>query len=464
MSLFSLLSVGSSGLAVNQKGIEVTGNNVANANTEGYSKQTLEVSTTPTLQFQGQMIGSGSVVTAINRETNTFVSKQLTAKSAEYGEENAKSMVLAEIEQIVSIEDGGISSAIDEFFDAWQELSLDPSSTLERQQVMQMGEDLANSLQSMVSDLQTVQGNINTDLAGKITTLNSQLEEIADLNVQIVAAESTGVSANALRDQRDLLVQDISEMAGVSYYEEANGMVSIQLSSGLPLVTADTVSTLSAEWNSGVMELSLSSGSSETILSAGDFSGEIGGMLEMRDEYIPELFEQLDILAYNLATEVNAVHSTGVDLDGHTGSDFFSYIASGSNPWDGVASTLSMVLTATSDVAAGTTASPDNQPGDNENVLNIVALQSALTIDGTSTFNDYYATLSSRVGLTVSQNTAALETADDSLTQLQNMRDSVSGVSTDEEMLMLVQYQSGYEAAARYLTTVDELLDTLMAM
>ncbi len=464
MSLFSLLSVGSSGLAVNQKGIEVTGNNVANVNTEGYSRQTLEVSSTPTLQFQGQMIGTGAVVTAINRETNTFVSKQLTAKSGQYGEENAKSTVLAEIEQIVSIEDGGVSTSIDEFFDAWQELSLDPSSTLERQEVMQQGEDLANSLQTMISDLKTVQENINTDLEGKITTLNSKLEEVADLNIQIVSAESTGVSANAMRDERDLLLQEISELAGVSYYEESNGMVSIQLSSGLPLVTADTVSTLSADWNSGVMELTLSSGASDTILNADDFSGEIGGMLEMRDEYIPELFEQLDILAYNLAEQVNAVHSSGVDLDGNSGTDFFSYISSGSNPWDGVASTLTMALSATSEVAAGTTAAPNNQPGDNENVLNIVALQDALTIDGTSNFNDYYATIASSVGLTVSQNAAALETADDSLTQLQNMRDSVSGVSTDEEMLMLVQYQSGYEAAARYLTTVDELLDTLMAM
>ena len=460
MSLTASLYIGSSGLAINQKGIEVTGNNVSNVNTEGYSKQTLEVSSSPALEYNGQMIGSGATVSGISRETNTFVTKQLTNKSAEYGEENAKSIVLAEIEQIVDIEEGSISTSIDEFFDAWQELSSNPSGTLERQQVMQIGANLAGDFQAMVSDLNTVAESINTDLEGKITTLNRQLQEIADLNIQIVSAESTGISANALRDQRDLLLQEVSEVAGVSYYEESNGMVSVQLAGGQPLVTADTVSTLATEWDSGTLNITLTSGASTTQLDAGDFGGEVGGMLEIRDEYIPDLIEQLDILAYNLATAVNTVHSGGVDQDGNAGTDFFTFSSSGTDPWDGAASTLTMALTDTSQVAAGLgTAS-----GDNENTLNMVALQNTALVDGTSTLNEYFATIAADVGLTVSQNTAALESAEDTLTQLQNMRDSISGVSTDEEMLLLVQYQAGYEAAAKYLTTVDEMLDTLMSM
>ena len=119
-----------------------------------------------------------------------------------------------------------------------------------------------------------------------------------------------------------------------------------------------------------------------------------------------------------------------------------------------------MALSSTSEVAAGNSATS----GDNENTLNMVALQDQNLINGTSTLNNYYASIAAAVGLTVSENDAALASSEDSLTQLQNMRASVSGVSTDEEMLMLVQYQSGYEAAARFLTTVDEMLDTLMSM
>ncbi len=463
MSIISSLYVGATGLSVNQKGIEVTGNNLSNVNTEGYTRQTLELSSTPTLEYGGQMIGTGSTVSSINRETNTFVTKQLISKTADYGEENAKNTILAEIEQIISIDgDGSLSTNIDEFFDAWQELSNDPSATLERQQVMQIGENLASSFQTLISDLDTVTSNINEDIEGKITSLNQQLQQIADLNVQIVSAESTGISANSLRDQRDLLLKEVSEVAGINYYEESNGMVSVQLASGQPLVTADTVSSLEAVWNSGTLDITLTSGASTVTLDADDFSGELGGMLELRDEYIPELVEQLDILAYNLATAVNTVHTSGYDQNGTGGSDFFSFSGSGVNPWDGAASTLVMALTDTAEVASAGNAGAGS--GDNENCLDMVALQDQNLINGTSTLNNYYASIAAEVGLTVSENSNALESIDDSLTQIQNMRDSVSGVSTDEEMLMLVQYQSGYEAAARFLTTVDEMLDTLMSM
>ena len=464
MGLNASLYIAASGLSVNQKGIEVTGNNVANVNTEGYSKQTIELSSTPALEFSGQMIGQGTTVSAINRETNSFVTKQLTNLTSEYGEENAKSLPLAEIELIVGVDDSTISTTIDEFFDSWQELSSDPSSTLQREQVMQIGENLAEQFQSIVSDLNDVQEGINDNLSGTISTLNQKLQQIADLNLQIVSSESTGITANSLRDQRDLLLQNVSEVAGISYYEESNGMVSVQLASGIPLVTADAVSELATEWNSGSLDITLTSGASTKTLSESDFGGEVGGQLELRDSYIPELVEELDILAYNLATAINSVHTSGYDLDGTAGSDFFTFSSSGSTAWEGAASTLSMALTSSSQVAAGVSAAPDNLSGDNENVLAILELQSETLIDGTTTLNEYYASIAAQVGLTVSQNTTALETAEDSLTQMQNMRDSVSGVSVDEEMLLLTQYQSGYEAAARYLTAVDEMLDVLMSM
>ncbi len=464
MSLLSSLFIGGSGLTVSQKGIEVIGNNVANINTEGYSRQRLVVSSSPTLEFKGQMVGSGATVSAINRENNGFISRQLTYKKAGYGEENSKSLILAEIERMVGVSNSSLSTDLDAYFDAWQELSDNPSGTLERRQVMQAGEALATSFQSMVGDLDAVTESVNDDIKGKISSLNEQLKEVADLNVQILSAESSGVQANAMRDRRDVLLQEISEVAGVNYYEEANGMVSVQMSNGQPLVSADTVSSLETEWVGGTLQVSLVSGVKNSVLDRSDFGGEIGGMLEMRDEYIPELKDDIDVLAYNLATAVNSVHSGGVDLDGVSGTDFFSISGSGPNAWSGAASSLTMALTDPRQVAAGVIAAPNNQPGDNGNTLNMVKLQDEPLVNGSSTLNDYYAAIASRVGLDVSQNKAALESAGDSLMQMQNMRDTVAGVSINEEILMLVQYQTGYEAAARFVSTVDELMDTLIAM
>lgn len=462
--LTSALNIGKTGLSVNQKGIEVAGNNVANVNTPGYSKQTLELSSTPTLQFNDQMIGQGAVVSSISREGDSFVSKQLIAKSAVYGEENAKNLPLAELERIVGIDDASLANDIDQFFDAWQELSSNPSGDLERQQVMQMGTDLASDFQGMISDLQAVEEGINGTLEGSITDLNRQLQEIADLNVKIVSAEATGISANALRDQRELLLQEVSEVAGINYFEEANGMVSVQLPSGLPLVTADTTSTISTERVSGSLQINLTSGASISILGSADFGGEIHGLLDLRDNYIPSVEEELDLLAYELAEAVNGVHTSGVDANGNPGSDFFSYSSSGSDPWTGAAATLSMALTATTEVAAGTVAAPNHQPGDNGNTLNMVALQDQDLVNGSSSFSEYYGKIAADVGLEVSQNSLSLVSAEDALVQMQNMRDATAGVSVDEEMLLLTQYQTGYEAAAKYLSTVDEMLNTLMNM
>lgn len=462
--LISALNIGTTGLSTNQKGIEVTGNNVSNVNTPGYSKQALELTSTPTLRFNDQMIGQGAVVDSITREGNRFVTKQLIDKTADYGETDAKDIPLAEIERVVGIDDTDLSNDIDQFFDSWQELSTDPSGGVYRQEVMQEGKDLANSLQKMVGDLHAVQEGINDDLEGTVTDLNRQLGEIADLNIQIVSAEATGISANSLRDQRDQLLQDVSSVAGINYFEESNGMVSVQLPSGLPLVTADTASEVSVQWVSGSMQLNLSSGASTTTLSGKDFGGEIRGMFDLRDDYVPSVIDDLDKLAYQLATSVNTVQSGGVDINGDPGTDFFSFGNSGPDPWSGAAATLEMALTDTSQVAAGTIASPDNQLGDNSNCLTMVDLQNQTLVNGTSNFGDFYAQIAAGVGLEVSQNSLSLDSAEDALVQMQNMRDTTAGVSIDEEMLLLTQYQTGYEAAAKYLTTVDEMLDTLMRM
>lgn len=461
MGLLSSLYTGSSGLSVNQKGIEVTGNNLANVNTEGYSKQTLELSSSPTLEFSGQMIGQGTYVSAISRETDSFVLSQINDKVADYGEENAKSLPLEELERIIGIDDDSLDNDIVDFFDSWQELSSNPSGNVERQQVMQSGEDLANNLQGMVEDLNASIEGLNDDLSANIIDLNRMLEEVADLNSQIVSSEATDISANSLRDQRDVLIQEISEKTGSSYYEENNGMVSIQLPNGVPLVTADSANSIETTWVSGTLEISLAAGATTVSLDGEDFGGEISGQLELRDEYIPQLVDQLDQLAYGIAEAVNAVHSTGVDADGNTGTDFFTYSGGSPDAWSGAASTLTMNLSSTSEVAAGTGGT--YYSGDNSNTLLMIELQDQELVNG-STLTEYYGVIAADVGLEVSQNELSLTSADDALTQIYNMRDETSGVSVDEEMLLLTQYQTGYEAAAKYLSAVDEMLDVLMTL
>ncbi len=175
------------------------------------------------------------------------------------------------------------------------------------------------------------------------------------------------------------------------------------------------------------------------------------------------VLDKLDQLAFGLANAVNTVHSSGIDANGNTGQDFFSYTSGTPHPpWSGAAATLSMTLTNPNEVAAGSGGT--YLPGDNSNCLKITGLQDKALINN-STINDYYNSIASDIGLEVSQNKQTLASTKDAMVQLQNMRDNTSGgVSIDEEMLMLIQYQTGYEAAAKYLSTVDEMLNTLMQL
>lgn len=458
--------MGKTGLMTSQLGIEITGNNVANANTEGYSKQSLQLSNAPTLEFNGSMIGQGAVVSGIGREESVFITNQLIDKGGDYGEFSAMNEPLEELERIVAMGENSLADDLDSFFVSWQALSTDPASNVLRQDVIQQADVLADNLNQMTSELDQLQENINLSLESQVDQVNQQLDQVADLNQRIMASEADGSNANGLRDERERVLLELSQTLGIESYENGNGMVSVQLPSGLPLVEGGIASQLSSERQAGKAVLQLDMGGSQVNLATDDVGGEIKGLLTVRDETIEQVASDLDQLAYRLAQAVNEVHEGGVDADGQPGQPFFSVTtatAPGANPWDGAASSLSVAISAPAQVAAGTVPAPDHTSGDNTNTLNMVALQQQELVEG-STLTTFYSLLAADVGLQVEQNDYALTTASDALMQIQNMRDGLVGVSTDEELLLLTQYQSGYEAAAKYLAVVDEMLDTLMTI
>ncbi|MCK9172730.1 MAG: flagellar hook-associated protein FlgK [Desulfuromonas thiophila] len=460
--LISALYIGQTGLMVSQKGLEVTGNNVTNAGTEGYSRQTLEVSAAPSLEYNGTMVGLGATVSGIGRQGAAFVSSQLVSKSAAYGEQDAMAEPLAEIERILSVTDTSLAGEIDAFFEAWQSLSTDPASTVVRQQVLQAGDALADQFNQMEQELGQVEESINIGIEGEIGGLNQQLEQLADLNVRILSTEASGQTANGLRDERDLLVQQISETIGIQTYESSNGMISAQLTSGLTLVEGGSANLLGAQRVDGAVLLSLDMGSAQASLGLEDLGGRIGGLMSVRDGTIQTVRSQLDQLAYGLATQVNTVHGGGLDAEGNSGSDFFTVVGPtdpAAELWSGAAASLSLALTSGSQLAAGASSAT----GDNTNVLALVALQNENLIDG-STLNEFYSRVAAQLGLAVEQNSYDLETSEDALVQAQSLRDALAGVSVDEEVLLMTQYQSGYEAAAKYVSVVAEMLDILMGI
>ena len=463
--LLSSLNTAKSSLSANQKAVEVIGNNIANVNTPGYSRETPTLTPYPSLLQGGFFVGQGVNVTGIARAQDTFLTGQINDQSAALGEQSSQSTPLAQLEQIFSVSNNNLSTQVDDFFSSWQSLSENPSGATERNQVILQGQNLAQAFNSTSQQLDSATASINSDITSRIDNLNAQLKQVAALNSRIQQVESAGQSDNSDRDQRDQLIQGLSQSLGVKA-STSDGTISLSLPNGLPLVQGGMYNQLTTSLDaSNNVQLNINLSGNDVALDQNSVGGEMKGLLSVRDTTIPALKDQLDTLAYNLSTSVNTQQQSGAGLNSGATPAFFTNLASQS----GAAAQISVAITDSNDVAAG--AHQDGAggtqaaaSGDNTNALAMFNLGSA-TISGLNdTFDGYYSQIVSDVGVKTQSNTTAISGAQDSLTQLQNLRDSVAGVSVDDEMVTLIQYQQGYQASAQYLTTVNQMMDTLLSL
>jgi flagellar hook-associated protein 1 FlgK len=453
--LNAALNAGKTSLMTNQKAIEVTGLNVANINTPGYSRQTPRLTPYPTLNFGDFFTGTGVTVGSIERSHDVFLAGQINEKGVEAGFEDAMTNPLAEIERVIGIGDGSISDEFDKFFDSIRELSTNPGGEVERQLVLQRGTLIGDTFRNTYDELQQVAGNINDNLTSKIDGINARTSEIADLNKRISAIEMTGQDANSDRDRRDMLVKELSGLIGSKSFETSNGNVSVQLPNGMPLVEADQFTAVEGYVSGIDVQLRLKFGGTDIDLDKNALGGEIGGLYEVRDVVIPDIINRLDQLAFSFATEVNAQHQAGTGLDGVTGRDFFTPPAAVA----GMSSSLTMAISTTAEIAAGST----KAPGDNTNALSLLSVEQAQTI-GADNFVSFYGKIAATVGVETARNRQASQGLEDSLVQLNNLRDGIDGVSLEDEMINLLKYQRGFEASAKFLSTVDEMMGTILTL
>jgi len=226
----------------------------------------------------------------------------------------------------------------------------------------------------------------------------------------------------------------------------------------MPLVEGGQATHIVGTYDDTDVNLELDYGTTTVALDRTALGGEFRGLYEVRDVTIPDLVERLDQLAYTFAIQVNAQHQAGTDLNGDPGAAFFVEPAA----VEGAAAALTMNISSTSELAAGSSAAS----GDNTNALAMLQLeqQSYADFGGNDTFVSYYGKIVSTVGIEAARNRQAQEGYEDSLTQLQNLRDGIDGVSLEDEMINLLQYQRSFEASAKFLSTVDEMMATVMTL
>jgi flagellar hook-associated protein 1 FlgK len=461
MSLMNLLNIGKSAIFASQAAINVAGHNIANVNTPGYTRQEaiLRIAS-PIVPVAGGYLGMGVNVSSIERRYDRFISAQLLGQEQNYGKSSVMDQVLGQVEQVFNDAGGaGLSNSINAFFDAWRTLSSTPEDTGKRMVLISDANTLVSTMKQMESGILGTIREMNGEIGDVAGRVNSIATDIARLNAQIVQVESGGsAKANDLRDARDGLVTELSGLAEIATLEDKNGSLTVTL--GMRnLVERETVNRVTTSpAAAGDIGISLDGVDVTSRIT----NGRLGGLFASREAVETGPLADLRRLAATLTNEMNMLHRAGVGLDGTTGNDFFTPLSPPLTDADAI-SNFGVAISDPRKVAAASAASA--LPGDNTNALQIAGLADASVASlGNATFSGYYGGIVADVGK-IARNASDLQQFDGNLrSELQNRRESASGVSLDEEATNLIAFQRAYEAGAKIIQITDELLQTVLKL
>jgi flagellar hook-associated protein 1 len=575
-----VLNVAKDALLTQQYAIDVTSHNISNVGTDGYSRQTAVINAKQAAPYGGFIFGRGVELDDIIRNTNDFIEKRLQNGQSDLGYVSEQGTYMNVLETIFDeSSSSSLSSQFDEFWVAWNKLANNPSGIPERNALVENATLLSETFNNLNTDIGKMTNEINNSIRAGVNNINDILTKIADINMKIVAIETTG-NANDLRDQRNNLVTELSQYMELNTYEYDDGNLVVTSGKGYTLVSRGDTYPLTLEGGNIILE---SSPSARIDITDSIGSGKLGGWLDMRDKVIPEIIANIDELARSVTWEVNSIHSQGVGLEGFSsvtgnysvpnagvslgsgtsGLTYYDKITDGSfNIWlydsagnaapapitinvdtadtmtdlaaaiDGQADLNATVTTDgrlyieidaggsysdgsfafsgdTSNVlaalgvntffrssgsrdiavneniinnknniaAARIDSSGEFAKGDNSNALVITELQYQDTTvrqwsygDESKSYEDlknttldeYLHMLVSSIGIKSQSLQRTKEYKETIQTELSTARDNISGVSLDEEMTNLIKFQQAYTAAAKLITTADEMLDTLL--
>jgi flagellar hook-associated protein 1 FlgK len=544
------------GLLAQQLAIEVTGQNIANVQTEGYSRQDVTFQANTPRAVATGMIGTGVRIAGIERSHDQFLFNQIMDEGDLTGKTEVKKEIFEQIEVLFSEGSGrSLNDALSSFFEGVQDLSSNVQGMPERFNMVAKAEHLAFTFNQTGQQLFNIQRNIDFTIETKVADINSITAQIGKLNEGIHANEPTGqYKANDLRDNRDRQVKKLSQLIDVQLINESDGQISLTTKNGTALVLRDRVFALSTSLNGdneSLKDINIDNGAGLTNITSSIKGGELRGYLDMRDAQVESILDKMNIMSGAIIQEFNRVHRDGFGLDGSSGLDFFnpmdvtvktnvnnkgSAVVSmtnasptsapvdeyeitftGANKFDlknlttkassgaftftqgstfniknsfavnisGTATVGDKVKFSVSENAASKMAvsssitenirkiaAGNTKNGDGGNALQMADLQNDLVFNsvtlqsgsGSFTFDEYYNAVVSTIGIESFSAQMTFRQQEGVMLQLNSRRESISGVSIDEEMIKMIKFQQAYNASARIITMVDEMLDTLNRM
>jgi flagellar hook-associated protein 1 FlgK len=452
-TLTSLLDIAREALLADQVALNVTASNVANQNTAGYTNEVVSFQSTDAVTLSGSTYGNGVTASAVSQRDRVLEQRvqQQTQTQAQSG---ALESALQQVQNIFGLSSTSTSASstqlgtdINSFFSSLSALTSNPSDTATRQSVLSAANTLAGDFNSTANQLAQISSSLNQQVVGDVNQVNSLTTTVASLNAQI-ASISPNADAGTLEDQRQLAIAQLSQLVGLDQISTPQNGITLTTSSGAVLVSGSqsyAVSTAQVGGNTDVL-----AGDPPQDVTSNLTGGDLGGILQARDTELPAYSSALDSLAYGIGAQVNQQNEQGVDSSGNPGQAIFALPAN----QIGAAASIQVLPTDPGAIAA---AISGEGSAANDNATALANLSTANVV-GSQTASGFLASFLGQIGSDTAGATTNNTAQQATLTQLTTQRDSLSGVSLDEEASNLTQYQRSYQAASQVFNIVDTLM------
>jgi flagellar hook-associated protein 1 FlgK len=456
-------------MVASKAAMATTGHNIANANTEGFSRQRVQTEAAPPQDHGHNLIGTGTLISRVERVNDEYIEKQIRNGGRDLANAEEKDIMLKQTEDIFNEMNGdGLNRLISRFYNEFRRLSNEPDNEAVRQSVREGAQAMINDFHRLRGEVEEVRRHIDARLDGYTREVNAFAEEIKDLNVKIKVQEVSGSVPNDLLDKRDMALRKLGSYMDLNMHKDNDGAYTIDVRGVGPLVAGPEVQKFSVDRTAaddqGKTENALdvrTTASAKGNVTHQIKGGKVGALLEVRDGVLSTIQARLDELAYTLTTAVNEIHQQGFTSGGAQSVNFFKDL----NQEDRAAEFFELSDEVKSNVNNIAAAAQPDSPGDNRIAIAISGLQGQKLMNGgKATMDDWYNSIVSDVGVASAKNKFGMNQQRDIMTQLGKMRDQISGVSIDEETANLMQFQHAFDASAKVIQIADECLKTVLEL
>lgn len=448
------LNISLQSLLAEQTAIQTTSNNIANVNTPGYSRQVANFADTTPVQIGGLTLGTGVQISDVTSLRDSILDLRVNQETQQQGQLNAFLTSGQQIQGLFNETSGaGLQAPLTAFFSSLSQLSANPSDLNVRQGVISAAQNLASAFNQTSANLSSLQSSADRGVTQSVSQINTLTSQIAAVNSQVATATSSGQNPGPFVDQRQQLLNQLSNLVDISEINAGNGSLTITTSNGAPLVVGAQSFQLTTQTDATTGQQDVISQGSN--ITAKITSGQLAGQIQIRDQETPSIQTSLDTLASSLATSVNTQNQAGFDLNGAAGGNIFTPPPAGGV---GAAASLSVAITDPAKIAASGGPAPGSS-GDNTNANALLAIQNQAIAGGQTPLN-YYSGLVFKIGSDVSTAQSNSQAGGLVLQQLQNLQQGVSGVDINEESANLIRFQNAYQASAQVTGIIDQLLQT----